>query len=189
MPLRVTDAGGFAYPLQIAEALIFAGDHRVRVANISYVMSVEPITALAAQWFQEQCGGVVTIAAGNFSWWIEPAPDNPYVLTVTATANAQHFLAPFTSTGNNVDIAAPGMNIWTTTGTAFYTQTQGTSCSCAFVAGCAAILVTMRPDLTGPQLQTAVQQGATDQGPLGWDSGYGYGVLNVMGAVTVAAGM
>ncbi len=83
MPIRVSDTTGSAFDSTIAQALSWAADQGVRVANASYAVSQSSAVASAAQYFQSK-GGVVTIAAGNQST-VVTAADNPYLLTISAT--------------------------------------------------------------------------------------------------------
>ncbi|MBD3169060.1 MAG: S8 family serine peptidase [candidate division Zixibacteria bacterium] len=70
------------------------------------------------------------------------------VLSVAATGR-NDVRAGFTTYGEWVDISAPGVEIWTTSGPSGYESTQGTSFSSPNTAGCSALLRTFRPDF-GP---------------------------------------
>lgn len=59
----------------------------------------------------------------------------------------------------------------------------GTSAACPQVAGVAALMLSVRPDLTEVQVRTILQQTATDMGPYGFDNTYGYGRVNAYAAV------
>lgn len=65
-----------------------------------------------------------------------------------------------------------------------YTSTfNGTSATCPQVAGVAALMLSVRPDLTEAQIRTTLQQTATDMGSSGFDNTYGFGRLNAFAAV------
>ena len=95
----------------MASGLTWAADHGARVANISYIASTSSSVTSAAQYFQSK-GGVVTVSAGNYASF-DSSPDNPYVLTVSATSTDDSVWSS-SNTGNNVDLAAPGVAIYTT---------------------------------------------------------------------------
>src|SRR5262249_20345939 len=129
-------------------------------------------------------GGVVTVSAGNYNFF-DPTADNPYVLTVSGT-DANDALASFTNTGNNIDLAAPGVNVWTTDQGGGYAAESGTSFSAPIVRGVAALVLPVTPSLSGAQVQDVLKPSADALGPPGWDPGYGYGRVNAAAAVALA---
>ena len=183
MPIRISDPSGFGSLSAMANALTWAADHGARVANISYQVTESSTVQSAAQYFQSK-GGVVTIAAGNDASFAT-ASDNPYVLTVGATTSADA-LAAFSTRGNNLDIAAPGLNIQTTSRGSGYSSWSGTSFSAPIAAGVAALVISANPVLRGAQVQNVLKQSADDLGSTGWDSSYGWGRLNAARAVDLA---
>lgn len=184
MPIRVSAPTGGGSTSAMANGLVWAANQGARVANLSYRVSANfPTLTAAAQYFQDH-GGVVTAAAGNQNTF-EPAPDNPYMLTVTATTSTD-VLASFSNTGNNVDLAAPGASVRTTVITGGYGNSSGTSYSAPIVAGAAALVIAANPSLSGAAVQDLLKQGADDLGPSGWDTSFGWGRLNVANAVALA---
>ncbi|HEY6231269.1 MAG TPA: S8 family serine peptidase, partial [Pyrinomonadaceae bacterium] len=126
MPVRIADSTGATTYSVMAAGLNWAANHGARVANISYTASDSSTVASAAKYFQSK-GGVVAMSSGNSSTF-DSAADNPYILTVGATDNYDA-LAPFSSTGNNVDLTAPGVLIRTTARGGGYQSVAGTSFS------------------------------------------------------------
>jgi subtilisin family serine protease len=185
MPLRVSDHKGYAYLSTIANALTWAADHGARVANASFQATGSGAVKSAAQYFQSK-KGVVTISAGN-SGAFDAAADNPYVLTVSAT-DSSDALASWSNTGNNVDLAAPGVSVYTTVRGGAYGSASGTSFSAPLVAGVAALVISVNPELTADQVQNILKQSADDLGGPGWDTRYGHGRVNAGRAVSLAAG-
>ena len=185
LPIRITDVDGYATYSTIANGLTYAADHGARVANVSFRASESSTVASAAQYFQSK-GGVVTVAAGNESTFISAA-DNPYVLTVSAT-DSSDAIASFSNTGNIIDLAAPGVSLYTTTRGGSYGLATGTSFAAPTVAGAAALVISANPALSGAQVQDLLKQSADDLGVPGHDTSYGYGRLNVYKAVRAALG-
>jgi hypothetical protein len=138
----------------------------------------------AAQYFQGK-GGVVTSSAGNYSTFSNSA-DNPYILTVSATDQFD-VIYSYSNTGKNIDVAAPGDSFSTQMGGG-YVSTGGTSYSAPIVAGVAALVMSVNPQLSGDQVQDIVKQSADDLGAAGWDPIYGMGRVNAASAVSMAAG-
>ena len=131
MPIRISDANGNATFSSMANGITWAANHGARVANVSYIGTDSATVKSAAQYMQSK-GGVVTVAAGNYSTF-GSAPDNPYVLTVSAT-NTSDVLSSFSNYGNNIDLAAPE-GVYTTTRGGGYSYQGGTSFSAPIVAG------------------------------------------------------
>ena len=100
--------------------------------------------------------------------------------------------------GDSLDLVAPGGNfigqgnIVTTDRMApygyvnysNYTNTFGaTSSSCAEVSGIVALMLSVNPNLTSGQIRNVLRSTATDLGPTGFDTAYGYGLVNATKAV------
>jgi thermitase len=184
MPIRISDANGTATYSAMANGLTWAADHGARVANISYTASDSSTVRSAAQYFQNR-GGVVTASAGNNSTF-SSAPDNPYILTVSAT-DQWDVLSYWSNTGNNIDLAAPEA-AYTTKMSGGYTYAGGTSFSAPIVAGVAALVMSANPNLTPQQVQDALKQSADDLGTVGWDVQYGWGRVNARRAIEFVTG-
>jgi len=183
MPVRISDTTGYAFSSTAANALIWAADHGARVANLSYGFSSDSVVEDAAKYFCDK-GGVVTMSAGNSSY-TSTDPDNPYVLTVSAT-DSSDALASWSDRGSNIDLAAPGANIYTTNRGGGYGGWNGTSFSAPAVAGVAGLVLSANPSLTGYQVQDVLKHSADDLGAAGWDGLYGWGRVNASNAVQQA---
>ncbi|HJQ71168.1 MAG TPA: S8 family serine peptidase [Blastocatellia bacterium] len=184
MPIRVSDASGNATFSAIASGLNWAATRGARVANVSYIVTGSSTVTSAARNFQD-AGGVVVSSAGN-NGAFDSSPDNPYILTVSATSQSD-VLESYSNRGNNIDLAAPGSAYSTTRGGG-YGAVGGTSYSSPTVAGVAALVLSANPNLTASQVQDVLKQSVDDLGPAGWDSSYGWGRVNAYRAVTMASG-
>jgi len=182
MPIRVSDPKGYGYISAMAKGLTWAADNHARVANISYKVTNSSTVTEAAKYFQSK-GGVVTVAAGNDGTF-DPTPDNPYVLTVSAT-NGNDELYSWSNTGNNLDLVAPGSSYSAVNGGG-YSTAFGTSFSAPTVAGVAALVISVSPNLTASQIQGILKQSADDLGDSSWDTKYGWGRVNAAKAVALA---
>ena len=185
MPLRVSAVDGSASYSAIANAVTWVADHGARVANVSYLVSDSSTVSSAGQYLQST-GGVLAVSAGNYATF-DSAPDNPYMLVVSAT-DQNDVLATWSNTGNNVDLSAPGVNIGTTTTGGTFGYGSGTSFSAPIVAGVAALVLSANPSLTAAQVTSVLKQSADDLGSAGWDPVYGSGRVNADRAVSLAGG-
>jgi type VII secretion-associated serine protease mycosin len=93
-------------------------------------------------------------------------------------------LAPTSVKGPQVVIAAPGVGISSTDLKGGYDVGSGTSYATAIVAGAVALVRAKFPDLKAPEVIRRLTATATDKGAPGRDSSYGYGVLNLVAALT-----
>ncbi|MGC9671128.1 type VII secretion-associated serine protease mycosin [Planosporangium sp. 12N6] len=107
----------------------------------------------------------------------------PGVVAVGATDKDGN-LAPVSMTGREVMLTAPGVDIVSTDGIGGYRIGTGTSDSTAIVAGAAALIRAKYPTLPATEVVHRLTATATDKGTPGRDPQYGYGVLNLVAALT-----
>ena len=186
MPIRFTDATGFAYASTIVNGLTWAADHGAKVMNISIGgVAGSSAIASAAQYVRSR-GGVVVASAGNCGCF-DATPPNPYIISVSATDQTDS-VTSWSSRGNYVDIAAPGYYIYTTARGGGYQYTIGTSFSSPIVAGVVALMMAVNPSLSPADLENLLKAKADDKSTTGWDPAFGYGRVNAYRAVAAAAG-
>nr|WP_205861384.1 S8 family serine peptidase [Planosporangium flavigriseum] len=92
-------------------------------------------------------------------------------------------VAPISMTGDPMVLSAPGVRIVSADKTG-YNIADGTSDSTAIVAGAAALVRSKYPNLSAKEVVHRLTATATDKGPPGRDPQYGYGVLNLVAALT-----
>jgi len=109
------------------------------------------------------------------------------VVAVSATTSSDT-RASFSSYGNWVDIAAPGVSILTTNRGGGYGYWNGTSFSSPVAAGLAGLIISANPDLTNTQVVEIITQNADDLGDPGFDQYYGYGRVNARASLVAAIG-
>ena len=187
MPLRITDAAGNAYWSTTAQALTWAADHGADVANISFEGMAASSTMQAAATYFRSNGGTVIVAAGNTGAIDNTAPTDTMV--VVSATDSRDRITSWSTRGSFVDISAPGQSIYSTAKGGGYGTWSGTSMAAPMVAGTAALVFALRPDLTPAQVDSTLLASATDLGAIGRDIYYGYGRLNAAAAVQAAAAM
>ena len=107
----------------------------------------------------------------------------PHVTTVAAT-NRSGAVALFSSRSSYVDIAAPGDAILVASALGHdWRPSSGTSFSSPLVAGAAAWLWTVRPELDAGQVAELLRRSARDIDQPGRDSASGFGILNLAAAI------
>jgi type VII secretion-associated serine protease mycosin len=85
-------------------------------------------------------------------------------------------------TGSQMVVSAPGVRI-VSSDKVGYEVADGTSDATAIVAGAAALVRSRYPNLKAPEVIHRLTATATDKGPPGRDSQYGFGVLNIVDAL------
>lgn len=116
------------------------------------------------------------------------------VMAVTATDSADNF-AGYSNKGPEVNVAAPGTNVYSTMPnyacyltdhwgfSQDYDYMDGTSMSTPLVSGLAALIWSYDASLAPGDIRDAIEDSAVDLGPAGWDQEFGYGRINVGAAL------
>lgn len=98
------------------------------------------------------------------------------VIAVAATDSNDQ--APsWSNSGAFVELAAPGVSVYSTYKGSNYTTKSGTSMAAPHVSGTAALVLARNPSLANGQVRSILQQKAKDLGPIGKDTVYGYGLV------------
>jgi subtilisin family serine protease len=135
-------------------------------------------------------GALVVAASGNDGERGSPLgypAGFPHVTTVAATDRSGR-VAAFSSRSPYVDLAAPGDDIPVASALGRnWPHASGTSFSAPLVAGAAAWIWTVRPELTAGQVAEILRRSARDIEQPGRDKASGFGMLNVGAALTLPA--
>lgn len=188
LPIKVLNTQGTGEDHDLARGIRWATDNGAQIINLSLGGAEDSqILRDAIQYAADR--NVLLIAAsgndrqlGNFTNY--PAAYEQ-VVAVGATTNSDK-IAGFSNTGDHVDIAAPGVALWTTTLDGDYGPPNGTSFSSPFVSGVAALVMTLRSDLSSVDIACILKASADDKGTPGKDAEYGWGRLNALKAVQLA---
>ena len=184
MPIRITDASGYAYYSTIASGITWAADHGARVANISYAPISGSATVLSAAQYMRSKGGVVVNSAGNTgALGSNPKTD---LMTIAGATDSSNNVASFSTYGDFVSVAAPGVSIYSTTAGGGYGAVSGTSFASPVTAGVYALMISANASLQPAQLDSILFSTASDIGTAGKDQKSGWGVVNAGAAVTKA---
>jgi subtilisin family serine protease len=184
MPVRITNqSNGYAYWSDVANGLTWAADHGADIANISYKVSKSSTVTNAAQYMRSK-GGLVVASAGNGGSDLN-CTDNASIITVTATDSADN-KASWSDYGNCVDVAAPGVGIWTTTKSGGYSAVNGTSFASPATAAALAIIKSANPNLSNDEIENILKSSADSTKSNGkFSPYYGHGRVDVAAAVAM----
>lgn len=183
MPVKVLDANGYGWDSDIAEGVAWAADHGAKVINLSLGGYQDNPALQEAVAYASGKGAVVVAAAGNDGDSMPTYPAAyPDVLAVGATDSAGK-LTDFSTSGDWVDVAAPGLGIVMPGLGQDYRIGDGTSFAAPMASGVAALARSVYPTLTPAQVIDRIRATARDAGPRGIDPFYGHGVLDAAYAV------
>lgn len=164
LPVRVADRAGRATVADVAAGVAYAADRGAQVILLS-LGCVRPSHVLDdAVAYATSRGALVVAAAGNRSANIDLHPAaNPTVLSVACCDDTGR-LAPATAFASTTDLLAPGVRALAALPRGGYAEVTGSSASAARVAGLAALVRDLAPDLA-PAAVHALLSGA--RRPLG----------------------
>ena len=188
LPVKVLDSSGHGMSSDVAHAISWAADQNATVINLS-LGGPTPSEAMqrAVRYAVQTVGVPVISASGNAGKCGAAAYPSafPEVLGVGATDQNNNWPS-FSTTGPFVDLAAPGVDIISTSapGPAAYKAGSGTSFSAPFVAAAAAIVRATHPGWGAGPTYVQLIETATDLGAPGWDPHFGAGLVNVFAAAT-----
>jgi thermitase len=177
------DSGGSGKASDLANAIIHAVDQGADILSNSWGgYSYSNLIHDAVKYAQDH-GVLVVAAAGNEASSMKHYPAAyDEVVAVTATDQTDD-PASFTSYGKWVDVAAPGVDVYSTVLNERYENHSGTSMACPHAAGVAALIWSEFPSLTLDEVRLRLQLTADDLGDAGFDVYYGYGRVNARRAV------
>ncbi len=178
LPVKVLDEYGDGWYSDVIAGIVYATDSGADIINLS-LGGEESSPALQDAVDYAQARGVLLIAAtGNNGGSVLYPAACDHVLAVGAT-DVNDLCPGFSNHGPEIDIAAPGVAIYSTWPRLDgYWHKSGTSMAAPHVAGLAALIWSIRPDATNDYVAWVIIQTAVDLGTPGWDEFYGWGRID-----------
>ncbi len=181
--LKVADKRGRCESHIVAKAIRWAADRGALVINVS--LEVEPTPALQSAVEHAWNKGAVVIAAAGNSGSTSPAYPAAYDEAIAvAGTNPSDGLAVLSNHGEWVDIAAPGLKIYSELPGGTYGLETGTSPAASHVSGVAALAFGTAIDTNGngytnDEVRDALESSADSLSI----SGIGYGLVDACGTL------
>ncbi len=184
--VKVLGAGGQGYLSDIIAGINWSVDHGIRVVSMS-LGNPSDFQSLHDACDAAYNSGVLLVAAagnsgnaaGDGDNMLYPAKYSSVIAVGATDSNNQR--ATFSSTGSSLEIAAPGVDIYSTV-PGGYGTISGTSSACPHVAGSAALVFAAGAG-SNTEVRRILQNAASDLGTTGWDNWYGYGLVDANVAV------
>lgn len=170
MGIRTVPNDGDETDVDVAEAFVYAAKNGAKIINCSFGKSNNEGKRLipdTLKYIADNYGVLVIAAAGNESSDIDKNPtypasfDNANLLIIAASSSGGG-MSYFSNYGKiNVDVAAPGSNIFSTVPGNKYESMSGTSMATPTTVGVAAEILSHYPQLTYKQLKDVLINSVT----------------------------
>lgn len=188
--VKVLNRSGTGFLSDVIEGLTWCIDRGMQVVNLSLGSNSDNLSFHEAITAVYNAGITQVAAAGNNgdgygtgTGQVTYPAAYAEVIAVTATDSTDK-LALFSSYGLAVDLAAPGVSIYSTWYDGYYKTLSGTSMAAPHVAGVAALRLYLHPTETPDRVKTALEASAEDLGAPGWDPYFGAGLVDALEAVS-----
>lgn len=185
MVLRAGNGRGFLEEDDVASALVYAVQNGARVINLSFGDVITSPLLRDVIRYAHRSGAVLVAASGNSGTeeLYYPASFAETIAVGASTSNDQ--LAAFSTHGAQLDLTAPGEDIFTTIRGNSYAPISGTSAAAPYVAALAALLLSRSPEMSNETVRAVLQNSAVDLGQTGWDRFFGAGRIAALAALQI----
>ncbi|MEK7219507.1 MAG: S8 family peptidase [Patescibacteria group bacterium] len=189
--IKVLNSAGSGYLSDVIEGIQWAVANRIQVVNMSLGTNSDIQSFHDAVTVAKNAGVVIVAAAGNSGGSVIFPAAYPETIAVSAI-DQNNIIASWSSRGPEVDLAAPGVSIYSTYKGTGYATLSGTSMAAPHVAGSVALVlntpvggydVNLNGKWDPNEVQKKLQDRAFDWGNTGFDNLYGWGLVNAYSAV------
>lgn len=193
LPVKVLGFLGSGTEPDVAAGIVWAADNGAHVINLSLGAPTFGSVLEDAVNYAASLDVVVVAATGNTAGAAVFAPARfDATIAVGATDNRDR-IATFTTTGPEMTISAPGVDVWSTWDTLSlfgptdgYVLQSGTSMASPHVAGVVGLMRSANPGLDRTQIQAILETTSVDLGAPGFDPIFGHGRVDAFAAVSAA---
>jgi subtilisin family serine protease/PKD repeat protein len=194
MAEKVLDDWGWGTDDWVASGIIHAVDQGANIISMSLGGYGYSRLLHEAVKYAYDNGVLLVAAAGNDNINVKAYPAAYEEVIAVAATNQSDLKAPFSNWGEWIELAAPGVSIYSTMPTYHvtlndygyfndYDYMSGTSMACPHVAGTAALIWSQYLDATNDWVRAQLRCTVDDLGVSGFDEYYGYGRVNARKAV------
>ena len=192
--VKVLDATGSGYVSDVIAGIDWSVTNNMQIISMSLSGGDLESMEAACDAAYDDAGIVVVASAGNRGNPPGRGDNVGYpaayssVIAVAAT-DINDNRASFSSTGPDVELAAPGVGILSTYPDDGYATYSGTSMACPHVAGTAALVIASGitdgndNGWINDEVRVRLQETADDLGAVGFDNWYGHGLVDAEKAV------
>ncbi len=197
MAEKVLDSEGSGYWDWVAEGIVHATDQCANIISMSLGGYGDSELVHTAVKYANDAGVLLIAAAGNDNTDMKSYPAAYEEVVAVAATDQFDDKASFSNYGDWIELAAPGVSIYSTMPTypvtlnyygysMNYDYLSGTSMACPCVAGVAALAWSRYPNSTSEFVRQWLRVTADDLGDPGFDPYYGFGRVNARKTVEMS---
>lgn len=184
LPIKVLNKDGIGSSYVIAQGIRQAANDGAEVINLSLGGEKNKIIDSAVDYAINAKGSVVCVAAGNDKINTENvSPASSTDAIVVAAIDKDGNIASFSNYGSSVDVAAPGVDVFSTYLEGSYAKLSGTSMAAPHISAIAAMFKIAYPEYAPNEIETLIKEYCRDLGAVGRDDIYGSGTVNMYNAI------
>lgn len=176
-PYKVLDKFGQGTVLTLAAGIICAVNDGVDIINMSISLSENSEALKEAVNYAESNDILLVAASGNDSSDTKFYPASYECVIKVGATNESGIIANFSTRGDDVDFAAPGVGIYTTNYNGNYKTVGGTSFASPLVAALAATVLSYNPDLSSEDIKDILIENAVYVQETDSRIKYGHGII------------
>jgi len=189
--VKVLDSTGNGYLSDVIDGIQWSVKNNAQVISMSLGLSTDNRALHDAVDAAYNSGVLVIAAAGNTNGGAVTYPAAYSSVIAVSAIDINNSIASFGSVGPQVELAAPGVNVYSTYLGGGYATKSGTSMACPHVSGTVVLILATPPgtyDQNGngkwepAEVRKKLDDTATDLGAPGLDPYYGYGLVNAANA-------
>ncbi|MBW1824553.1 MAG: peptidase S8 [Deltaproteobacteria bacterium] len=182
LPLKISESG-VPIASAVAEAILYASDHGAKIINLSLQLGGDPQVVTDAVDYAVTNGVLLVAAAGQDPGGPVRFPANLENVMAVSAADDTNGLWFNSNYGPEIELTAPGEDIYTTKLGGGHITSSGTSLSAPMVSAVAALIISSHPRFSGEQIRERLITTADDLGDPGWDQYFGHGKVNALKSV------
>ncbi|WP_411844671.1 S8 family serine peptidase [Roseibacillus persicicus] len=178
LDVRVADVNGDSTSFKLAEGIVAAVDAGAQILNISMGSYGDSLLVRNAVEYAYTNGAVIVASSGNEGYDQPAFPADYAQVTAVGAVDQEGTVVNFSNYGENLDMTAPGLEVYAAWTNDRYIEFTGTSASAPYVT--AAVAAAMSEyELNANNAMNLVTQNSNEAGDPGADSYYGVGHLDV----------
>jgi serine protease len=181
------NSGNWAYGSDLVQAIQQCRDAGSTVISMSLGGGGSSTTERNAMDAAYQSGVLVVAAAGNSGNSSLSYPASYDSVVSVAAVDSSGNRASFSQYNNQVEVAAPGVGVRSTTSGNTYASYNGTSMATPHASAVYALVWSQHRQCTAQQIRKVVNLTAQDRGSSGRDAYYGYGIVKAKQASDLIA--
>ncbi len=180
-PYKVLDSYGNGTLLTLAAGIISAVYDGVDVINLSVAFDESSEILRNAVLLADSNDIILVGASGNDSSDTLYYPSSYESVFKIAAINESSNIANYSTRGNDIDFAAPGSGIYTTTLNSKYKTVSGTSFAAPFVSALVATMLSFDPKLSGEDINNILIDNVRTVSDSDFEYKYGNGIITAPG--------